>query len=51
MLNEGPGQTTGYVTPTGSIVTAATTGQNFDQLFFGILTVDHADFRALTIDY
>jgi len=35
-----------------SIVTAATTGQNFDQARFGVLTIDHATliFGALTVD-
>ena len=44
-----------------SIVTAATTGQNFDQLFsavwqlttliFRALTIDHVAFQPLTVDY
>ena len=36
---------TGGITPIDSIVTAATAGQNLDQLFRH-LTIDHADSRV-----
>jgi len=36
------------VTPTDSIVTAATAGQSFDQLF---LAIDRADFRPWTLSH
>ena len=48
----------GGVTSIDSIVTAATAGQNFGQLFsaltmliFGALTVDCIEFQPLTVDY
>ena len=43
-------QVQGGVTPIDSIVTAATARSKLSPALFGVLTIDHADFRALIID-